>query len=61
MNFKNLVDGMAIVNAEDATDVLKAKMYDYYGTGKKVMCLMSERSIYPADEICEEYYKPLNK
>lgn len=60
MDFKNLVDGMTIVNVEDETDILKAKLYDYYSTGEKIMCLINENSIYPADEICEEYYKPLN-
>lgn len=38
-----------IIVAEDG-DAMKVIDYDFYGTGHKIMCFMSDRCVYPATE-----------
>ena len=38
-----------IIVAEDG-DAMKVIDYDFYGTGQKIMCFMSDCCVYPATE-----------
>ena len=37
------------IMAEDG-DTMKVIDYDFYGTGQNIMCLMSDRCVYPSTE-----------
>ena len=38
-----------IIVAEDG-DTMKVIDYDFYGTGQKIMCFMSDHCVYPSTE-----------
>lgn len=58
--FDVLHDGDFVYNPTDG-DVLKYVMRDYFSTGEKIPCLHDEKSIWPAYEICAEFYEPLHR
>lgn len=45
----------------DTSDMLKAVYRDYFATGEKILCFCDTKSIWPAKEICAEYYEKMTR
>ena len=45
----------------DTSDILKAVYHDYFATGEKILCFCDTKSIWPAKEICAEYYEKMTR
>lgn len=58
--FDVLHEGDFVYNPTDG-DTLKYVMCDYFSTGEKIPCLCDKKSIWPAYEICAEFYEVLHR
>lgn len=54
-------EGDFFVDNVDFTDMLKAVYHDYFATGEKILCFCDTKSIWPAKEICAEYYERMTR
>ena len=54
-------DGDFFVADGDFSDILKAVYHDYFATGEKILCFCDTKSVWPAKEICAEYYERMTR